>query len=137
MQVNNNSHKSMIIPLQARQKKEAGSDDYLSVYLRDRIELIKVKDIVFLRSDSNYCYVHLADGNKLLTSQTLKHFSERLDMHRFIRTHQSYIVQKIYIKTFFYRDQCIMLSDSSLIPVSRTQKSAVLHYFSMYHGGSD
>jgi len=89
----------------------------------DGIHLIRYEEILYLNSDSNYTYVHLHDGKKLMVCRTLKSFTESLPNHQFIRVHQSYLVSINSIaKMNFNNHSSITLDNGIEISVSRKGK---------------
>ena len=89
-------------------------------------EFVEVVDINYLKADANYCSLFLKDGSKLVVSKPLKHFSDILQDHGFLRVHQSYLINSIYIKS--YRKGAggnLILKDGTVIPISRSYKNNV------------
>jgi DNA-binding LytR/AlgR family response regulator len=80
-------------------------------------QLIKPSSIVYLEADSNYTYIHCADGKKMLLSRTIKYLKAYLPEDKFIRIHQSYLVNIDYISTA--EKTKITLRDNKCLPVSR------------------
>jgi len=56
------------------------------------IEVIDIKDILFLESQDDYVEIHTSDGKKHLKHQTMKYYEEALDTSQFIRVHRRYIL---------------------------------------------
>ena len=89
-------------------------------------EFVEVVDINYLKADANYCSLFLKDGSKLVVSKPLKHFSDILQDHGFLRVHQSYLINSIYIKS--YRKGAggnLILKDGTVVPISRSYKNNV------------
>ena len=75
---------------------------------------LKLKDIIYIESDSEYVIFHTAN-KKVMSNQTLKALEKSLNASMFIRVHRSYIINKSKVTSLKSRD--LMLSDIS-IPVS-------------------
>ncbi|MEO8147785.1 MAG: LytTR family DNA-binding domain-containing protein [Bacteroidia bacterium] len=86
-------------------------------------ELVSVKDIVRLQSDSNYTNFHFVDKRKILVSKTLKDFDELLSGHSFFRVHQSHLINLNYVKNYAKGEGgVVMMQDGTEIDVSRRRK---------------
>jgi len=105
----------------------------IAVPNEEGIEFVPVEDIVYLKSDGNYCSIYLKDDEKLYVSKTLKHFANLLDDFGFIRTHQSYYVNIRYIRKYIKNDGGkIILFNKKSIPVSRTYKNSIVSNIQKY-----
>jgi two-component system, LytTR family, response regulator len=80
-------------------------------------QILYYNEILYLKSESNYTYIFFSDGRKILLSKTLKHLIACLPDSIFLRTHQSYVVNKTYVNKF--QPSGLLLKDDSFIPISR------------------
>jgi len=126
--------KALSLP-QANQQKVLGlsksllSKDYLFVKTTQAVHVIEKKSISHLQAQGNYTLIY-AEGRKICSSKTLKHFDKILQGRSFLRTHQSYIVNISHIDQFFYGSSSeIKLLSGDSIPVSRSKKSMILSSF--------
>lgn len=80
-----------------------------TIYLKvDKIFYkIKLTDIIYVKSDSNYVEVFL-ENKKHLVRSTLKNFSELLPDHLFIQVHRSYIVNISKIESIGDGEVCLV-----------------------------
>lgn len=93
-------------------------------------ELVMVDNILRCESDSNYTYVYLKNGRKVLVSRTLKDIEELLEGHSFMRVHHSHIVNLNEIERYVRGEGgYLIMSDSSSVNVSRSRKDALLKVF--------
>jgi two-component system LytT family response regulator len=93
----------------------------------DGIELIAHEDIIYLKSDSNYCELKLIDNRKKLASKTLKYFEGILPPDQFFRIHKSYIININQIKKYLKRDGGeLLMSNNDVLPVSRNSRLEIL-----------
>ena len=100
----------------------------MAITTKSEIRVIDLDDILYLKSDSNYTEIHLADDSKILTSNTLKKYEVNLNALHFIRVHNSYIIQKSQIATFLPNSNTILLRNSQEIPVSRSKRERLITY---------
>jgi two-component system, LytTR family, response regulator len=96
----------------------------------DAIQLFAPDDIVRCESDSNYTFIWLSDGRKLLLAKTLKEIEETLRGLSFFRVHQSHLVNMNHIsKVVKGEGSYLTMTDGTSIPVSRNRKEAFLDMF--------
>lgn len=90
------------------------------------IRYVSVADIIRCEADNSYTRFYLANKEKILVSRSLKEYSEILTPTGFLRTHQSHLVNKIFIKSWIKEDGGMLLLDNGdKIPVSKPNKAVV------------
>jgi two-component system, LytTR family, response regulator len=101
------------------------------IVLRSRnfVQVVAVKEITYLQGEYGCTTVFLHDGKKLVTTSYLKEYEEILSDTTFLRTHQSYLVNKLYIDRYHKNDSIIYLKDATEIPMSSRRKEMVDQYF--------
>jgi len=93
----------------------------------ERINVVKVKDILRCESDNYYTFFYFTDGKRLLVSKTLKENEELLSDYNFIRPHKSHLINVLYIKSYNKQDGgYILMTDGSQVPVSRRKKEKII-----------
>jgi len=93
----------------------------------ERINVVKVQDILRCESDNYYTLFFFTNGNKLLVSKTLKENEELLGEYNFIRPHKSHLINVNYIKSFNkHEGGYILMTDGSQVPVSRRKKEKII-----------
>lgn len=107
----------------------------LRMALTDRITLptaegfhvLAPADIVRCESDGNYTRFHLANGDKLLASRTLKEFEAALEPHGFLRVHLSHLVNMAQVRMYLHRDGgTLVLTNGQEVPVSHRRRTEVV-----------
>jgi len=99
----------------------------ISLASQERIAVVEIADIIRCESDGNNTWFMLASGEKIFVTRTLKQFEQLLELHGFIRAHQSHLVQLSYIREFQKKDGgYLKLKNGELIPVSVRKRSEVL-----------
>lgn len=97
------------------------------------IELVPYQEIVFCKSDSNYCELKLTNNRKIIASKTLKYFEEMLPASQFIRIHKSYLVNIQQIKKYLKRNGGeLVMSNNDVLPVSRNHHTEILKLIQTY-----
>jgi two-component system LytT family response regulator len=93
----------------------------------DSLMIVKIEDIIRAESDDNYTYFFLSDNSKHLVSKTLKEFESLLPKERFIRIHQSHLVNVDFIKKLVKgKSGFVQMADGSKLPVARERKDFVI-----------
>ena len=86
-------------------------------------ELIGVDTIIRLKSDNNYTEFYLSNNRKIIASKPLKFYEEKLPASKFIRVHQSHLVNMDYIKQLEKGKYALLtLTDGSKIEISQSRK---------------
>lgn len=109
-----------------RQNTKSDTHEILALNSQDKIQLVKIEDIVRCQSEDNYTYFFMADGKKIVVSRTLKEYDELLQEHKFLRVHHSHLVNAKKIVEFQKNEDVLLLSDQSTVPVSSRKKQEVM-----------
>lgn len=91
------------------------------------IEIVTLEEIIYCKSDKSYTTFFLKDKREVVVSKGLKQYETMLANAGFIRCHQSYLVNFLYVKRYF-REGFLELSSKEMIPVSIRKKEEVLNY---------
>ena len=93
----------------------------------EKINVVKVDEIIRCESDNYYTMFYFTNGNRLLISKTLKEQEELLSEYNFIRPHKSHLINVKYIKGYLKTDGGrILMENGSKIPVSRRKKEYIM-----------
>ena len=95
---------------------------------KERIQFVEPDEIVYCEASSNYCMVYLTENRKELISKTLKDIESSLfPKPTFIRTHQSFLINKKYVKALIRQDGGYLeMKNGVKIPISRHRREEVL-----------
>ena len=122
------------------QKRNNDRLNYLLDYLKEdkkaiaRIALpmfsetryVNIPDIIRCEADNTYTKFMLTGGEEILVSKTLKEYADLLTQHRFIRTHQSHLVNIAYVKSWLREDGgSLLLTNGTKVPVSKLNREKV------------
>jgi len=104
----------------------------LAIHTVGSILFIELRDICFMKADGAYTTIYTKDGNKMVSSRSLKHFEQTLSDHsNFIRCHKSFIVNvdeiTAYVKT---NGGSLMVNGTNEIAVSTDKLQEVLEKLS-------
>lgn len=98
----------------------------IALPMHQEIRYVLVQDIVYCEADNTYTFFYLQDGARLLVSKPLKEYTDLLKPLGFLRTHQSYLVNPRFVKSWLKEDGgVLLLSGGKKIPVSKPNRNAV------------
>ncbi|MEO9147356.1 MAG: LytTR family DNA-binding domain-containing protein [Ginsengibacter sp.] len=93
---------------------------------QQEIRYISIKDIVRCEAENTYTFFFLQNGDKILISKPLKEYDGLLQPYGFIRTHQTHLVNPLFVKSWLKEDGgSLLLENGCKIPVSRSKKEMV------------
>ncbi|BAN36599.1 LytTR family two component transcriptional regulator [Sulfuricella denitrificans skB26] len=109
----------------------------LSVYERNRIVLVPVEEIVYLRAELKYVTVRTAE-REYLVEESLSHLEQEFD-RRFVRIHRNCLVAKAYVEGFERQAQddsgeaqsgwvVVLNGIAERLPISRRQQHIVKEF---------
>jgi len=98
----------------------------LVIQLQDKTLFLDVKEILYLKAESNYTHFFMEDGTTYFTSKTIKYFQEKLKTASFFRPHQSYLINTSYITEYSKTENSIILRGGKMIPVSKNKKEQMM-----------
>lgn len=94
----------------------------------ESVYFVKIETILYCQADGSYTTFYTDDNERIIISKTLKEYEDLLIPYGFIRTHQSYLVNKNYVKKFEKSTDQIALQNGQKIPVSQRKKEEVLSF---------
>lgn len=103
----------------------ASLDDQIVLHTLEYLQLLQIKDIVYCKSEGSYTTFVLHDKREIMVSKPLKFYAELLPEKWFIRPHQSYLLNLLFVDRYV-KTGYIYLKDGSQIPVSVRKKEYVL-----------
>ena len=115
--------------------KEQNAKDVISINSTlcitsvDCLQMIRLNEIVYLSGEGSYTQFHLENNKKTTASKPLKYYEELLPAEFFLRTHQSYVVNKNFIDKYL-KTGVLVMTDLSEIPVALRRKDFVLDQLS-------
>jgi len=119
-------------PLRISPSTPIYKEPFVSICQKGKIEMILVKDIVFVNAESNYIRIHTLQGHTIMLAKTLKQVSTKLETLGFVRVHQSYLVHPHQIQSYHIHDRILFLHTGNEIPVSRSHRRFVSETLSVW-----
>ncbi|MEP7321526.1 MAG: LytTR family DNA-binding domain-containing protein [Saprospiraceae bacterium] len=117
--------------LMSQIKNTEGGFTKIAIPTFEGFELIPVEQVVRCEADDNYVNLFLKNNTKITACRTLKEMEEQLkDFSSFIRVHHSYIVNLNEVNKYVRGEGgYLVMSDGSIINVSRSRKEALMKFF--------
>lgn len=85
----------------------------------DRIEFVRVEDIIMCEANGSYTNVYLKDHRKILVSKHLKEYETLLADERFMRVHNSFLINLNEVKQFVKSEGgYILMNDNRQVSIS-------------------
>ena len=92
--------------------------------LQNGINFLKINEILYCKSESNYSEIISTKDRCFMVSMTLKQIEESISNYGFIRIHRSYLVNINHINNLRSgKSHYLILSDGTKIPVSKIGKT--------------
>lgn len=89
----------------------------------DKTHLVRILDILRCESEGNYTTFFLRNGDKILTSRSLKECEELLSPYGFERLHKSHLINLEALRTFEKQDGGFaVMEDQSRVPVASRKR---------------
>jgi len=109
------------------QNARAGTTEKITVSAAEGYSVLDLSEIVRIESSNNYSQLHKIDGRKITVAKSLKDFEELLPSDRFLRIHQSHLVNLSQIKSFSHENGGrLTLANGANLPVARRRKEELL-----------
>ena len=105
----------------------------LTIPSTDGLKFINIEEIAHLEASNNYTVICLTGNRKFLVSRTLKDFEDLLPRDRFVRIHQSYIINKYCIDRYIRGDGGqVVLNTGVILDVAKRKKAEFLTAMGYY-----
>jgi two-component system LytT family response regulator len=107
----------------------------IALPVADGLLFVKPEEILYLKAESSYTNIYLAENKTILVSKTLKEFEKLIDHPHFMRIHRSYFVNLNHIKQYFKSDGGhIEMINGDIVYFSKDKKEEMLAAFQSLMG---
>ncbi|WP_341226892.1 LytTR family DNA-binding domain-containing protein [uncultured Arcticibacterium sp.] len=105
-----------------------GTQEFNRISLPSRAGYVflNIADIIWCKAEGNYTILKLNDGSQILATVPFKQIEDTLSQKPFIRTHNSYLINKEEMRHLVKAKGYILMSDDVQIPLSRYRKETVI-----------
>lgn len=123
----NNSFERKLEEALSRLTELSGLPKKVKLSFDGKVGFYDPDDILYCKSDGNYCRVYFSNGQSQLLTHKLKNLEDLLPPMYFSRIHHYYIINLSKVKVFHKNENLIELVDNIILPVSRHKKSDMLN----------
>lgn len=93
----------------------------------EAMHIVDISEIIYCQSDNSYTTFFLTDNREVLVSKSIKEYAEMLEEFKFIRPHQSFLVNFNFIRKIDRGDGgFIIMSTGAEVPVSARRKQSLM-----------
>lgn len=97
----------------------------IALTVSNGVVFVETKDILYLKADNVYTEVFLADKSRIVVSKPIKDFEKMLDTQPFFRTHRTFLVNLLGIKSYSKSDGgFITMENNDVVALARERKIA-------------
>ena len=101
-------------------------DNQFFIKNRQKLERVRIADILFLKADGRYTEIHTLQKRHLLR-RPLQQLLLQLTNYDFLATHRSYAVNRQHIDTIDLQDSVVILGDIQ-VPISKRYRDTVIKH---------
>lgn len=103
------------------------TNNKLALPSNDGLDLIPFSEIIKCQADRSYCRFHLASGEKILVSKSMKEYEDLLIAHDFLKVHRSTIVNISFVEKYINgKGGQLIMADGSMVMVSVRKKDELM-----------
>ncbi|MES2628321.1 MAG: LytTR family DNA-binding domain-containing protein [Bacteroidota bacterium] len=104
------------------------SSGKLGISSLDGYEFIDIATIVRCEADGKYTTCYLTEGQRIVSSRSIKEFEEQLSASNFFRVHHSHLINLKFIRKYHKgRGGYVIMNDESSVPVAERKKDEFLN----------
>jgi len=95
---------------------------------------VPISTLIRVEANRNYSWIHLVKEKSFLISKTLGLIEKMTEPFKFLRIHNSHLINPEYIHTFEKVEEKVVLLDGTILPISRDRKKILVEYFDRMKG---
>ncbi|MCD7826746.1 MAG: LytTR family DNA-binding domain-containing protein [Clostridiaceae bacterium] len=112
------------------QKHPQMNQNYIQVKSKRKSVIIPYKDIIYMESDNKVVYIHTTTQGSVKVYNKLDVFEQQMRDERFLRCHQSYLINLQYVAGLVDSD-FITISDD-MIPIRKSGRKLIVKKYEDY-----
>jgi len=120
-----NLNEQLAVVKHSTSDKEANLESRIVLHTLEFMQVIQLKDILYCQSEGGYTTFFLSEGRKLMVCKPLKFYDELFPEKWFLRPHQSYLVNIMYVDKFLKVGE-ILMKDKTEIPVASRRRDHIV-----------
>jgi two-component system LytT family response regulator len=99
----------------------------LKLSSKHRLQIVDFNEIIYCQSDSGHTTFYLNNNRTITTTKCIKEYEDLLIKNKFIRIHKSFIVNRLYIRSYEHTEDYLILRNGLEIPVAARRKEVVMN----------
>ncbi|TSE07280.1 MULTISPECIES: LytR/AlgR family response regulator transcription factor [Aquimarina] len=123
--VSNINTKDILKQMDIVQNHLKGEGKKIVLRTQESLQFVILDQLLYCKSDKGYTTFYLSDGRKFLASGSIVEFEKQLPQNVFIRSHQSYLVNRDYIDRYDKKGYLILANETK-IPVSTRKREEII-----------
>lgn len=112
--------------LLARMQSNSNASPRITLRDAERIYYLRPSEISYCEADGGYTRFYLEDGPCITVSKHLKEFTHLLEPMGFLRTHNSYLVNREKVLRYEKSTECLVLDKHQSVPLSHRKRESIL-----------
>ncbi len=100
-------------------------NEVIALPTSEGFSMMRVGDIIYVKSDGNYAKVYLTDRRMIHTNKNLTELERILPSKQFFRSHHQYLINKNEILSYHKAESALHLKCNEVIPVAARRKNAL------------
>lgn len=106
--------------LHEAQNQSYSQDTIIGLPDEKGINYIRIKDIIRLEAQRNYCMFYFLDGSSTLVSKNIGTFTDGLQKYELVQVHRAHVVNLKHVKRYVrVNGPYLQMCDGSEVPVSK------------------
>ncbi|MEL6986210.1 MAG: LytTR family DNA-binding domain-containing protein [Bacteroidota bacterium] len=125
-----NKQQDLILSLFNSLKEQNPNLNKAAIPTLEGLEFIELDQIIYCEAEGNYTKIFLLNYKTVVVSKPLKQVQEIISSPQFFRTHNSFLVNLLYVKKYLKgKGGQLVLKNDKIIPVSRLRKEELMNMF--------
>jgi len=121
------NRQKLVENLLANLQSPASENHKISLSTAEGVEFVPTREILFCEANGAYTQFNLTDGKKLLVSKNLKEYENILQSHRFMRVHNSFLINLDEVKKYIRSEGgYIVMNNDKQVSLSPTKREDFL-----------
>ena len=106
--------------------------ELISIASLDKIDLVKVANIVYCQADGKYTEFILKDGTRMVSSKNIGEYQDKLENSIFFRIHHSYIINIHYVEKITKKDgYYCQFTNGDKLPIAKRRQDGFTKFINL------
>jgi two-component system LytT family response regulator len=111
-----------------KQNIDPGMDRKIAIRSTQGTDIVKLKDIMYIKAASSYSEIFLVSGSKIFASKKLKEFEKLENTEMFLKIHRSHIININFLKKISKVEKgTVIMTDDTELSISASKMTELLN----------